>query len=123
MSSSALKDVYDRFTSRPSLADLHPQATLTYITSGTSLSSPSEIIQFLTRAKQDLQSTETILSHNASSTTLTLEISGEYKFNNGASWLVPGIEVNMIDGMVAKLPVVLNPYFPAFFCKGNRGVV
>jgi len=110
--SFALKDVYDRFTTRPSLGDLHPQATLTYITSGTSLSSPTEIIQFLTRAKRELQSTETILSHYASSTTLTLEVSGEYKFQDGTSWLAPGLEANMIDGMVVKLPLVFTPYSP-----------
>jgi len=106
-----LQDIYDRFTAQPSTDNLAADATLTYVTSNTTLSTAPEIVQFLARARKDVQVQESVLAAHEAKEVLTLEIAAEYKFKNGGSWIVPGMEANLIDGVVAKIALVPNNAF------------
>ena len=106
---ASLKDVYDRFIAQPSNDDLvadTTNATLTYITSGTAIRGANEIVQFLARSRKEVQLTETVLATHIATDALTLEIAAECKFKNGGSWIAPGIEANLIDGVVANIALV-----------------
>jgi hypothetical protein len=107
-----MQDIYDRFTAQPSNDDLAGKdATLTYVTSGTTIATATEIVQFLARARKDVQVQETVLAAHEAKDVLTLEIAAECKFKNGGSWIVPGIEANMIDDVVAKIALVKRTSF------------
>ena len=103
---ASLKDVYDRFVARPNVDDLYGGATLSYISSGTSVKGANQIVQFLLSSRNDVQITENLLAYHVGPGSLTVEVAAECKFKNGPSWIVPGVDGNMIDGMVVKLPLV-----------------
>jgi hypothetical protein len=106
-----LKDLYDRFSAQPSSADLvddGADARLTYVTSGTTIRGADEIVQFLARSQKEVQLTETVLVAHTAHDSLTLEVAAECKFKNGGSWIAPGIEANLIDGVVIKIALVPN---------------
>jgi len=107
---SSLKEIYDRFTAKPSVDDVYDDgATLSYISSGTNVTGANDIVQFILRARNDVDVTEKVLVYHVGQATLTVEVAAECKFKNGPSWLVPGVDGNMIDGMVVKLPLVSVP--------------
>ena len=111
---ASLKDVYERFIAQPANDDLvadTSSATLTYVTSGTTIRTANEIVQFLTRSRKEVQLTETVLAAHTATDSLTLEIAAECKFKNGGSWIAPGIEANLIDGVVANIALVPAPPF------------
>jgi hypothetical protein len=110
---ATLKGVYDRFTKQPNSNDLHATATLSYISSGTNVTGANEIVQFVLRSKNDVQVTEDVLSYHVGHNSLTVEIAAECKFKNGPSWVAPGVDGNLIDQMIVKLPLVL--YFTLFW--------
>jgi hypothetical protein len=103
---SALKDVYDRFATQPNVNDFYDDATLSYISSGTNVKGAKEIVQFILRSHNDVQISETVLACYDGHNSLTVEVAAECKFKNGPSWIVPGVDGNMLDGMVVKLPLV-----------------
>ena len=103
---SSLKDVYDRFVRQPNVNDLYDDATLTFISSGTNIKGANEIVQYILRSRNDVQITENVIVYHSSSASLTVEVAAECKFKNGPSWIVPGVDGNMLDGMVVKLPLV-----------------
>ena len=106
---ASLKDVYERFTTRPNVNDLDVDATLTYISSGTHVTGANEIVQFILRARKDVQFTENVLAYHIGSDFVTMEVAAECKFKNGPSWIVPGVDGNLLDDRVAKLPLVSFP--------------
>jgi len=106
MASPSLKDIYDRFMKQLNTDDLDDSATLSYISSGTNVTGAKEIVQYITRARNDVQITETVLAHHAGYNSLTVEVAAECKFKNGPSWIAPGADGNLIDDMVIKLPFV-----------------
>ena len=106
---SSLKAVYERFASRPSTDDLHDDATLSYISSGTNVAGAEAIVKSILRARNDVQITETILASHEGHSSLTVEVAADCKFKSGPSWLVPGVEENLLDGMVVKIPLVCLP--------------
>jgi hypothetical protein len=104
---SSLKEVYDRFTAKPSVDDVYDDgATLSYISSGTNVTGANDIVQFILRARNDVDVTEKVLAYHVGQGSLTVEVAAEVKFKNGPSWIVPGVDGNMIDGVVVKLPLV-----------------
>jgi hypothetical protein len=108
----SMQDIYDRFSAQPSndaLVAGGQDATLTYVTSGITITTATEIVQFLARARKDVQVQENVLAAHEAKDVLTLEIAAECKFKNGGSWIVPGIEANMIDDVVAKIALVKLP--------------
>ena len=103
----SLKEVYDRFTAKPSVDDVyHDGATLSYISSGTNVAGANDVVHFLLRSTNDVDVTEKVLAYHIGEGSLTVEVAAECKFKNGPSWIVPGVDGNMIDGMVVKLPLV-----------------
>jgi len=107
-----LKETYDRFVAAPSVDDVHEEATLSYISSGTNVTGANEIVKFLLTARHDIQVTETILSWHAGYSSLTVEVAADCKFKNGPSWVAPGVDGNLLDGLQIKLPMV-----PAFHSR------
>jgi hypothetical protein len=104
---SSLKEVYDRFIARPSVDDIYGDgATLSYISSGTNVTGANDIVQFILRARNDVDVTEKVFAYHVGQGSLTVEVAAECKFKDGPSWLVPGVDGNMIGGMVVKLPLV-----------------
>jgi hypothetical protein len=103
---SDLRSIYDRFVAKPNVDDLHTDATLSYISSGTNVTGTNAIVKFLLGTKNDIQTTEKVLAYHTGDYSLTVEIAFECKFKNGPSWIAPGVEGNMIDGVVIKLPLV-----------------
>lgn len=103
---SSLKSVYERFVAQPSTDDLHDDATLSYISSGTNVTGAEAIVKFILYSRNDVQITENILASHEGYSSLTVEAAAECKFKNGPSWLVPGVEENLLDGMVIKIPLV-----------------
>jgi hypothetical protein len=103
-----LKETYDRFIAQPSVDDLHDEATLSYISSGTNVTGANNIVRFVLRARNDVQITETVIAHHASHSSLTVEVAADCKFKNGPSWIVPGVEGNLLDGMSTKIPLVFS---------------
>jgi hypothetical protein len=108
---ASLKDVYDRFVTKPNVNDLYDDATLTFISSGTNIKGANEIVQYILRSRNDVQITENVLVYHSGPTSLTVEVAAECKFKNGPSWIVPGVDGNMLDGMVVKLPLVQPKFF------------
>lgn len=106
---SSLKDVYDRFAKQPNVDDFYDDATLSYISSGTNVKGANEIVQFILRSRNDVQITENVLAYHIGHNSLTVEVAAECKFKNGPSWIVPGVDPNMLDGVLAKLPLVSQP--------------
>ena len=107
---SSLKDVYDRFVTQPRVSDLYDDATLTFISSGTNIKGANEVVQYILRSRNDVEIIENVLTYHSGPTSLTVEVAAEYKFKNGPSWIVPGVDGNMLDGMVIKLPLVSAKY-------------
>ena len=105
---SNLRTVYDHFVAQPNVDDLHVDATLSYISSGTNVTGSKDIVKFLLGARNDVQITEKVLAYHTGDHSLTAEIAFECKFKNGPSWIVPGVDGNMIDGVVVKLPLVYS---------------
>jgi len=103
---ASLKDVYDRFVTQPNVDDLYNDATLTFISSGTNVKGANEIVQYILRSCNDVEIAETVLAYHTAPTSLTVEVAAKCKFKNGPSWIVPGVDGNMLDGMVAKFPLV-----------------
>ena len=122
---ASLKSIYERFVSQPSTDDLHPDATLSYISSGTHVSSAETIVKYILRARNDIQVTENILASHEGYSSLTVEVAAECKFKNGPSWLAPGVEENLLDGMVVKIPLVwfLHLFTDAFRSKWSCSMV
>lgn len=122
----SLKDIYDRFTNQPSDDDLvhdGADATLTYVTSGITLCGAGEVVEFVARSRRQVQLTETVVACHVALDSLTLEVAAECKFKNGGSWIAPGIEANLIDGVVVKIALVrtlLFVLFFLFFCALNN---
>lgn len=108
---SALKETYDRFVATPSVDDLHEEATLNYISSGTNVAGANEIVKYLLTVRHDVQITETVLAWQAGYSSLTVEVAADCKFKNGPSWIVPGVEANLLDGTHVKLPLVKSDLF------------
>jgi hypothetical protein len=107
---SSLKEVYDRFTAKPNVDDVYDDAaTLSYISSGTNVTGANDIVQSILRARNDVDITEEVLAYHVGQGSLTVEVAAEVKFKNGPSWIVPGVDGNMIDGVVVKLPLVPRP--------------
>jgi hypothetical protein len=107
---ASLKEVYDRFVTQPNVNDLCDDATLTFISSGTNIKGAKEIVQYVLRSRNDVQITENVLTYHTAPTSLTVEVAAECKFKNGPSWIVPGVDGNMLDGMVTKLPLVQSKF-------------
>lgn len=120
---STLKSVYERFVSQPSTDDLHDDATLSYISSGTNVTGAEAIVKFILRARNDVQVTETILASHEGHSSLTVETAADCKFKNGPSWLVPGVQENLLDGMVVKIPLVWCFLFCLLTRLGQNGRV
>jgi hypothetical protein len=102
----SLKSIYERFVSQPSTDDLHDDATLSYISSGTNVSGADAIVKYILRARNDVQVTENMIASHEGHSSLTVEVAADCKFKNGPSWLVPGVQENLLDGMVVKIPLV-----------------
>ena len=107
---ASLKEVYDRFVTQPNVNDLCDDATLTFISSGTNIKGANEIVQYILRSRNDVQITENVLAYHTAPTSLTVEVAAECKFKNGPSWIVPGVDGNMLDGMATKLPLVQSKF-------------
>lgn len=107
---ASLKDVYDRFVAQPNVDALYNDATLTFISSGTNIKGANDIVQYILRSRNDVQITENVLAYHTGPTSLTVEVATECKFKNGPSWIVPGVDGNMLDGMVVKLPLVQSKF-------------
>jgi hypothetical protein len=103
---AALKETYDRFVATPSVDDLHEDATLTFVSSGISVTGANEIVKYILSARHEVQVIENILSWHAGYSSLTVEVAADCKFKEGPGWIVPGVEGNLLDGMTVKLPVV-----------------
>lgn len=103
---SSLKEIYDRLAAQPNADDFYEDATLSYISSGTSVKGAKEIAQYILRSRNDVQVIENVLGYHEGHNFLTVEVAAECEFKNGPSWIVPGVDGNMIDGMVIKLPLV-----------------
>ena len=103
---ASLKSIYERFVSQPSADDLHQDATLSYISSGVNVSGAETIVKYILCARNDVQVTENILASHEGYSSLTVEVAAECKFKNGPSWLAPGVQENLLDGMIVKIPLV-----------------
>jgi hypothetical protein len=108
---STLQQVYDRFVAQPSVDDLHDEATLSYISSGTEVLGAAEIVKYVLRARHDVQITERVLAYHVGYSSLTVECAAECKFKEGPSWIAPGVDDNLIDGKVANFAIVCSPVF------------
>jgi hypothetical protein len=104
--SATLKDTYERFVAKPDSDALHPEATLSYISSGTNVGGATQIVKYLLNVRHDVQISEKLLFYDAGYGSLTLEVAAECKFLNGPGWICPGVEPNLLDGMTVKLPMV-----------------
>ena len=102
----SFKEIHDRFAKSPNIDDLYSDATLSYISSGTKISSGENIVKFLLGARKDVEITESVIDQHAGHSSLTVEVGIECKFKNGPSWIVPGIDGNLIDGTIVKFPLV-----------------
>jgi len=120
---SVLKETYDRFFATPSLDDLHEEVTLTYISSGTTIDGANEVVKYLLTSRHDVQITETVLSWHAGYGSLTVEVAADCNFKNGPSWIAPGVDGNLLDGMVVKLPVVPSYAFRDLTRLGENNCV
>lgn len=103
---STLQDVYDRFVAQPSVDDLHSEATLSYISSGTNVAGPEGIVKSILRSRHDVQITEKVLAYHVGYSSLTVECAAQCKFKDGPSWIAPGVDDNLIDGKVCNIALV-----------------
>jgi hypothetical protein len=106
VSMPSLKEVYDRFVAQPNADDLHADASLTYISSGTKVAGANEIVKYLFAARSDVKVTENVLACHIGHASVTVEVAAECAFKNGPSWIAPGVEANLLDGMIVKIALV-----------------
>lgn len=102
-----LKAIYQRFLDLPNPLSLSENASLHYITTLKTFSSPSKIVQHLeTQHKKDVRTKSArIISAVESPNALALEIETVLEFISGGGTYLPGLE-NFVVDKIATIPTV-----------------
>ncbi|TGZ80075.1 hypothetical protein EX30DRAFT_364854 [Ascodesmis nigricans] len=104
---STFQNSYLRFLSSPSESAISSSAELHYISSGTSLSTPDEIVKYLSRESRLLKKkSEKVLSSVQVQDTLVLEVETELEFVTSGGNYLPGLDDNFLADHVVVFPII-----------------
>ena len=102
-----LKEVYQRFLDLPNPISLSEDASLHYITTLNTFSSPSNIVRHLESQNKRVVKTKNtrIISAVESSNAIALEVETVLEFISGGGSYLPGLE-NFVVDKIATIPTV-----------------
>lgn len=97
---------YLQFIKSPSESALANNASLSYITTTTTISEPATIIKHLRDQSKHLSKDEKVLNIIESSDGASIETETIIKFRTGGGAYLPGVDENLLDERTVTVPVV-----------------
>lgn len=107
-----MADTYKRFLAAPTSSLLAEHASLHYVTTATSLTGATAIIQHFTKLqKQVTTKRQDVINSVESSNTAVLEVDTLLEFQTSGGVYLPGLDDNFLAGNEVHFPVVSSHRF------------
>jgi len=102
-----MASTYQAFLAAPTTAALAANASITYITTTTTINEPAAILKHLqAQGKQVLKKDEKVLSVIESANGVCLETETTLQFQNGGGTYLPGMDENLLDERIVTLSLI-----------------
>lgn len=101
-----MSSTYLQFLKSPTESVLASNATLSYITTTTSIAEPAAILKHLQAQAKQLSKDEKVLNVIESSNGAAIETETTIKFRTGGGAFLPGVDENLLDERAVNLPIV-----------------